>query len=71
MGLRLFSNETQWQYGSGKTTTAILNALLRGTKLCSLLLPACGNCSRASLRTDQHMQGPGLALVDFSIWHEM
>jgi len=64
-------NETIWQYGSGKTTTAILKAFLKGTKLCSLLLLACGNRTCAPLRIDQHMQGPGLALVDFSSWHKM
>ncbi len=64
-------NETIWQYGSGKTTTAILKALPKGTKLCSLLLPAYGNHTCAPQRTDQHMQGPGLALVDFSSWHKM
>ncbi len=71
MSASVVRDETIWQYGSGKTTTAILKALLKGTKLCSLLLPAYGNHTCAPLRTDQHMQGPGLALVDFSSWHKM
>ena len=59
----VLSNEANWQYGSGKTTSATL--------LCSLLLPAYGNPTREPLRFDQHMQGPGLDLVDFSSWHKM
>ena len=43
-----------------------LKALLKGTKLGSHLLPACGSHTCALLCIDQHMQGPGLALVDFS-----
>jgi len=43
--------------------------LLKNTKLCSLLLPAYGNHICAPLGADQHMQEPGLALVDLSTWH--
>lgn len=40
-------------------------------KLCSLLLLAYGNYINAALSIDQHMQGPGLALVDFGSWQKM
>ena len=51
--------------------SAILKARLKSMKLCSLLLPAYGSHTCAPLSIDQHIQGPGLALVDFGSWHKL
>ncbi len=59
-----------WQYGSGNTTAA-MKALLKGTKLGSLSLLACGNHTCAPVCIDEDMQGHGLAPDYFSSWHNM
>ena len=48
-----------------------MKALLKGTKLGSLLLLARGNHTFAPVCIDQDMQGHGLAPDDFSNWRNM
>ena len=48
-----------------------MKALLKGTKLGSLLLLARGNHTFAPVCIDEDMQGHGLAPDDFSNWRNM